>query len=98
MHGALQPSAASSALQRGRAPGGAEFDFVVREAARDVRASTGPRPGGRGIQAQWTPEGVSKSLLQRGRAPGGAEFGYYDKRDLPVKLASTGPRPGGRGI
>ncbi len=83
-------------LQRGRATGGAEFIAAHRQKRRQCNASTGPRPGGRGITVTNLTGTASINMLQRGRAPGGAEFRTMNKpHDTDLWQLQRGRAPGG---
>ncbi len=83
----------------GAAPRGARnsgMGRVVR--GRLAGASTGPRPGGRGIHRRNSHQ-VHRASGFNGAAPRGARnFGGDGGNGRVLGGASTGPRPGGRGI
>ena len=95
---ARSPRAAARTRFNWAAPGRARRGELVPrlERGRD-RASTGPRPGGRGgVPTTARCAGLS-TALQLGRAPEGAEGWEALGHGAPPCRASTGPRPGGRG-
>ena len=66
-------------LQRGRARAGAEIRRTENKNASDHRASTGPRPRGRGNQLLTPLVAGLMATLQRGRARAGAEISYLQE-------------------
>ncbi len=88
------PDGWTDSLQRGRAPGGAEFRSTPRLTWLNPSASTGPRPGGRGILV-FKHHHPAFGSLQRGRAPGGAELPSSCSPCCPQGRLQRGRAPGG---
>jgi len=90
--------AVASTCFNGAAPARARNVNLHAHVSVPLRASTGPRPRGRGMRLVCLREGVQPAQLQRGRARAGAECTVriiIGDGNLP---ASTGPRPRGRGM
>ena len=84
-------------LQRGRARAGAECKSSCETCASLLRASTGPRPRGRGMCQGLTPF-PDKPMRFNGAAPARARNGSARRPSSSRHPASTGPRPRGRGM
>ena len=94
-YGSIRDELNSRKFQRGRAPGRGIHDCAHAWHA-DCWASTGPRPGGRGIRVTCGLGIDACQSLQRGRAPGGAELPYFCRASSPHSgQLQRGRAPGG---